>query len=119
MYGIAPYGGAPYGGLPVYALQPGAAVAVVPVGRSVADPVLREALAETVMGDQSTAEVVTLIGFPLAVGGFFGFLIAAFTGPESAAIWAVAAVLITAILMHYADSREVLRRIANWLDPPE
>ena len=74
------------------------------VGQFRAQP-LRDALAEVVrqsMAEQSStglAPALTVIAFPLVPANFVGFIVAAFANSEDGAVWAVATLLIVAILL--------------------
>ena len=109
----------------------GAAVAVVPVSVPILDPAVRAALAEVVRESlreasneagvprRSDADGLTIVVAPFAPAGFVGFILAAFMSDEHAVIWAVAVYAVTLILMRRADGRELLRRLAEWMAPPD
>ena len=54
------------------------------------------------MAEQSStglAPALTVIAFPLVPANFVGFIVAAFANSEDGAVWAVATLLIVAILL--------------------
>lgn len=106
----------------VQPISEGAAVAVVPVGQPIIPEELREALVDVVRqtlaaghephpgDDCSVADAMTIVAFPVVLAGFVYVMVAAIADAEDAAVWAVAALLIVAILV-----RKPLRQAARKL----
>ena len=104
----------------VMPIATGAAVVVVPVMplsdelREALADVVRDTIEQTVQDEfkkagihrPSFADKLTIIGFPLFIGTAVYGLYVAFQADAQAAVWAVALVVITAILMWYARGGE-------------
>jgi len=67
----------------------------------------------------ATAAHYQLVGFPLFIGSLAYMVVSVVVDPASGGVWGVAVVLITAFAMHDREFSKLVKKIADYLQPPQ